>query len=41
MVSQSFTKIGTELTVDTNKGIRKCSVVKKPFYDPKKSLAVS
>ena len=41
MVSQSFTKIGTELTVDTNKGIRKCSVVKKPFYDPQKSLAVS
>ena len=41
MVSQTFTKIGTELTVDTNKGIRKCSVVKKPFYDPKKSLAVS
>ena len=41
MVSQSFTKIGTELTVDTFKGIRKCSVVKKPFYDPQKSLAVS
>ena len=41
MVSQSFTKIGTELTVDTNKGFRKCSVVKKPFYDPQKSLAVS
>ena len=41
MVSQSFTKIGTELTVDTFKGIRKCSVVKKPFYDPKKSLVVS
>ena len=41
MVSVSFTKIGTELTVDTNKGIRKCSVVKKPFYDPKKSLVVS
>ena len=41
MVSRSFTKIGTELTVDTFKGIRKCSVVKKPFYDPKKSLAVS
>ena len=41
MVSQSFTKIGTELTVDTNKGIRKCSVVKKPFYDSKKSLVVS
>ena len=41
MVSQSFTKIGTELTVDTNKGIRKCSVVKKPFYDPQKSLVVS
>ena len=41
MISQSFTKIGTELTVDTNKGIRKCSVVKKPFYDPNKSLVVS
>ena len=41
MVSQSFTKIGTELTVDTFKGTRKCSVVKKPFYDPQKSLAVS
>ena len=41
MISQSFTKIGTELTFDTFKGIRKCSVVKKPFYDPKKSLAVS
>ena len=41
MVSRSFTKIGTELTVDTNKGIRKCSVVKKPFYDPQKSLVVS
>ena len=41
MVSKSFTKIGTELTVDTFKGIRKCSVVKKPFYDPQKSLAVS
>ncbi len=41
MISQSFTKIGTELTVDTFKGIRKCLVVKKPFYDPQKSLAVS
>ena len=41
MVSQSFTTIGTELTVDTFKGIRKCSVVKKPFYDPQKSLVVS
>ena len=41
MISQSFTKIGTELTVDTFKGIRKCSVVKKPFYDPQKSLVVS
>ena len=41
MVSRSFTKIGTELMVDTFKGIRKCSVVKKPFYDPQKSLAVS
>ena len=41
MVSRSFTKIGTEVTVDTFKGIRKCSVVKKPFYDPQKSLAVS
>ena len=41
MVSQSFTKIGTELTVDTFKGTRKCSVVKKPFYDPQKSLVVS
>ena len=41
MVSQSFAKIGTALTVDTNKGMRKCSVVKKPFYDPQKSLVVS
>ena len=31
--------VGTALTVETNLGPKAATVVEKPFYDPKKSLA--
>ena len=39
MVSIDATEIGTALTVETNFGPEHATVVEKPFYDPKKSLA--
>jgi hypothetical protein len=31
--------VGTQVVVDTNLGLAPASVVEKPFYDPKKSIA--
>lgn len=39
MVSSDHAGVGTELTVETNLGPMPATVVEKPFYDPKKSLA--
>lgn len=39
MVSVEAAAIGTALTVETNVGPKDATVVEKPFYDPKKSLA--
>jgi glycine cleavage system aminomethyltransferase T len=39
MVAIKHTDIGSELEVITQKGQRSATVVEKPFYDPKKSLA--
>jgi glycine cleavage system aminomethyltransferase T len=39
MVDIKHTDIGSELEVITQKGQRSATVVEKPFYDPKKSLA--
>ena len=39
MVSVDAAEIGTALTVETNLGSKAATVVEKPFYDPKKSLA--
>ena len=39
MVRIDAAEIGTALTVETNLGSKAATVVEKPFYDPKKSLA--
>ena len=39
MVDVEASEIGTAVTVETNLGPRAATVVEKPFYDPKKSLA--
>ena len=39
MVAVDQTGVGTRLTVETNLGPKRATVVDKPFYDPKKSLA--
>lgn len=39
MVGVDHTALGTELTVETTAGPMPATVVEKPFYDPKKSLA--
>ena len=41
MISEKTSALGTELQVDDGVVSRKCVVVQKPFYDPKKTLAVS
>ena len=40
MIAREHTELGTRVTVATADGTRNCEVVPKPFYDPKKSLAV-
>jgi len=39
MVATEHTDVGTQVVVDTNLGPAPASVVEKPFYDPKKSIA--
>lgn len=39
MVRIDAAEVGTALTVETNLGPKAATVVEKPFYDPKKSLA--
>ena len=41
MVSVEQSEIGNEFQVTTNEGLFNCSVVEKPFYDPKKRIASS
>ena len=41
MVRIDAAEVGTALTVETNLGPKAATVVEKPFYDPKKSLATS
>ena len=41
LISVEASEIGTELNVKTNQGFQKALVVKKPFFDPKKSLVLS
>ena len=38
MVAERMSALGTELEVDDGVVTRKCFVVQKPFYDPKKHL---
>ena len=40
MIAREHAELGTRVTVATADGTRNCEVVPKPFYDPKKSLAV-
>ena len=39
MVRVDAAQVGTALTVETNLGPKAATVVEKPFFDPKKSLA--
>ena len=39
MVNIKNSQIGTDLEVETNKGIFTAKIVEKPFYDPKKKIA--
>ena len=39
MVNIKNSEIGTDLKVETNKGIFTAKIVEKPFYDPKKKIA--
>ena len=41
MIKIDYAKIGTDLEVFTNNGNCKAKVVEKPFYDPKKKIAIS
>jgi aminomethyltransferase len=40
MVAVEAAELGTELTVNTSSGPTRATVVERPFFDPKKSLAV-
>ena len=40
MVTNNHAEIGTQLIIEMPGELRKCEVVPKPFYDPKKSIAV-
>ncbi len=40
MVARDQAKIGTRLVIDMSGDVRDCEVVPKPFYDPRKSIAV-
>ena len=41
MVAEKMSALGTELEVDDGVVTRKCVVVQKPFYDPRKTLAIN
>ena len=41
MISAEHSEIGNEFEVTTNRGAFGCTVVEKPFYDPKKKIANS
>ena len=41
MVAIDSSEIGTELEVLTHDGNFSATVVQKPFYDPKKKIAIS
>lgn len=41
MVGVDHSALGTQVTVDTGNGTRSATVVERPFYDPKKTLAAS
>ena len=41
MISVEYSEIGNEFEVTTNKDTFGCTVVEKPFYDPKKKIASS
>ncbi len=41
MVAVDHTTVGTKVEVDTGDGPRSATVVERPFYDPKKTLAAS
>ncbi len=39
MMARQYAEIGTRAVIDTFADTRKCQIVPKPFYDPKKSIA--
>lgn len=41
MVGVDHCALGTQVTIDTGNGTRSATVVERPFYDPKKTLAAS
>jgi aminomethyltransferase len=41
MVSVEQSELGNKFKVTTNEGTFVCTVVEKPFYDPKKKIANS
>ena len=41
MVDSEFSRINTELNVQINEKKIQCIVVEKPFFDPKKQIAVT
>jgi aminomethyltransferase len=41
MVGVNHSAIGSQFMVDTEQGTRSATVVERPFYDPKKTLAAS
>ena len=41
MIEINFSEIGNKLKIITKDSEINCSVVKKPFYDPKKKIASS
>ena len=41
MISAEHSEIRNEFKVTTNEGAFDCTVVEKPFYDPKKKIANS
>ena len=41
MVEIDYSEVGTKLQVDNNNGKFNCTIVEKPFYDPRKKIASS
>lgn len=41
MVAVEYSELGTELEIRTSAGIANATVVEKPFFDPKKQIAIS